>query len=150
MPPKTLPLEKIEESVRAQVRAGGETEEAAAQIGRTVARQIQRSRDRHARESAAKEAAKYNGALGGRDFLRKVWFLSRAGHGQEQDPELWKQIEAGNMSVNQAYAWLKGDTRARLFVRIPADLKRRVHEQAEGLGLTLAEFVTLALERTLP
>ena len=54
------------------------------------------------------------------------------------------------MSIEQAYNLVKGDSRARLFVRIPADLKRRVHEQAEWLGLTLAEFVTLALERTLP
>ena len=144
MPPKTLPLEKIEESVRAQVRAGGETEEAAAQIGRIVARQIQRSRDRHARETAAKEAAKYDGALGGRDWFRKLWAVQRA------SPALFEQIGAGEVSIEQAYNLVKGDSRARLFVRIPADLKRRVQEQAEGLGLTRAEFVTLALERTLP
>ncbi len=129
--------EKLEAAVLRAIREAGLEDEG---IAKAMVRNTLRTRERHDRETDAKFGKTLDV---GREAVRKVSALKAAGW--SDDPTLRPLLVSGELTISKAYAALKGDRRAGLFVKVPPELKERASRAAFEGGITLAELVTQAL-----
>ena len=101
---------------------------------------VERTRARHARETAAQ-----TGEIVGvsREMIRQVRVINNTfSDGKDL-------IASGQATVSRLYNLAVGDERVGLYVKIDPQIKEDAKDKAADLGLTLAEFVELALKITL-
>jgi hypothetical protein len=92
----------------------------------------ERTRQRHARESAALAG----GVTGvSRESVRKAKKLNRI------DPELAARVRNGLITLDAAYRLVVNDTRVPLFLKLPADVDTELREAADDLELTRQRLV---------
>lgn len=118
----------------ARVAQGADGEEVPVSGGRP---QLSGSRERHARESAARAAAHAGGIS--RESVRQFARVA------EVDPKLAAECRDGVRSTSSAYRLVTGDDRVPLYLRVPAELNTLLEEEARSLGMSSRQQLVLAL-----
>lgn len=97
----------------------------------------ERTRQRHARESAAKAAAMYGIS---RESVRQAKLVNRLA------PELGREVRDGRLSVNAAYAAVVGDDRRPLYLKLDRETDDHLCHRAEAEGVSRQEIVRGLIE----
>jgi hypothetical protein len=94
------------------------------------------SRDRHAREAAARAAAVFGGS---REGVRQAKVVAHSA------PALAAQVKAGEVSLNAAYRQAIGETRRPLYLQLPAWLDEQLRAAATELEMSPQTLTRIAL-----